>query len=238
MNEAKYLQLVDLAQKGDHNAREKLINKFKPFIKSASCSICKRKLEWNNDDELSIALIAFDDAINTYRQGKGAGFKTYARRIINQRLIDYFRSEKRHQHIPLNNSLEEECLETSNIENDIAVDEYQQKEEQYDLAEMMIEYDQILNEYGTSLDELAEVCPKHRDTREKLVYVATVLKNNDKLLNSFLQNKRIPAKELARLAKVSKRVLENGRKYIIALVIILTDNRFSDLKSFAGLDGH
>lgn len=238
LNELTTTELVKLAQKGDQHAREKLIIKSKPFIFNTSCSICKRELHWDNDDELSIALIAFNEAINAYNPEKGASFFTFARRVISQRLIDYFRLESRNQHLPLNYSYEEEDNEYNLIENKQALEKHQQKTEQDELAEMMREFEQRLSEYGTSLDELAEVCPNHRDTREKLLYVATVLKNNDELLKFFLRNKRLPAKDLARMAKVSKRVLENGRKYIIALVLILTDQRFYDLKVFAGLNDY
>ncbi|WDC84568.1 sigma factor [Caloramator sp. mosi_1] len=46
--------------------RDKLIEQNKDFIYKIASSICKRRLSWENDDELSIALIAFNKSIETY----------------------------------------------------------------------------------------------------------------------------------------------------------------------------
>ncbi|MDA8235910.1 RNA polymerase sigma-I factor [Desulfotomaculum nigrificans] len=230
------LQLVTLAQQGDDQVREELIYQCKPFIQKVCFHICKRNLTWENDDELSIALLAFNEAINSYSSEKTASFQTFARQIIHQRLVDFFRREGRHQHLPFSSFSEEEETELSLAECSQSLENYKLKTEQEELAEMMIEFEQRLQEFGTSLEELADVCPKHRDTREKLLQVARILTDNETMLASFHKTKRIPAKDLEESAKVSRRVLENGRKYIVALVIILSEARFSAFKSFAGLD--
>lgn len=46
--------------------REKFIEENRDFVYKIASSICKRRLSWQNDDELSIALIAFNKAIETY----------------------------------------------------------------------------------------------------------------------------------------------------------------------------
>ncbi|MHB9093335.1 MAG: RNA polymerase sigma-I factor [Eubacteriales bacterium] len=226
---------VMLAQGGDENAREELIKYYKSFIRNTSCGICKRGLDWDNDDELSVALLAFNEAINAYSPERGAGFLNFARRVINQRLIDYFRLEKRHQYLPLNEFSDQET-KSHLIEDTQSMEEYQRKKEQEDLAEMMFEFDQCLAEYGVSLGELADVCPKHRDTREKLLEVAKILCSNENLLSSFRHNRRLPVGSLARLANVSTRVLDKGRRYLVALVIIMSDQRFLALRSFVDLE--
>ncbi|WP_051273599.1 RNA polymerase sigma-I factor [Desulfotruncus alcoholivorax] len=236
MNDSTALNLINSAQKGDRLAREELIKQYKPFIQKASFNVCKRPLSWENDDELSIALIAFNDAINSYNPDKGASFFNFARGLISQRLIDYFRKEARHQHQPLSGFNAEEEMEISLVECARDRENHQLQTEQEELAETMLELDRRLGEFGTSLDELADICPRHRDAREKLVRVARVLCSDLNLVDTLRKNKRLSAKELARAAKVSKRILENGRKYIIALAVIMTEERFSALKHFAGLD--
>lgn len=219
-------RLVKDAQKGDHTAREKLLIQYKPFIHKTSCDICKRGLNWANDDELSIAMIAFNEAIDSYKPNRGANFITFARRVISQRLIDYFRREKRHLHVSLSAS------ESPLVENSLAIKDHRAKIEKEEKAQMMLDFEARLNDFGTSLDELADICPKHRDTREKLAQVAQILCCDQELLDTLLKTKRIPAKKLSRAAKVSKRVLENGRKYILALVIIISEERFKELKTY------
>lgn len=237
MHDNKEIELVNLAQKGDPDAREQLIAQHKTFIYSSCYNICKRKISWGNDEELSVALLAFNEAISAYKPEKGASLLTFARQLINQRLIDFFRREKRHHHLPLSSiSEDEDKEELSKVECSQAWENYKLQTEKDELAEIMLEYDHVLGEYGTSLEELADVSPKHKDTREKLLNVARLLCNNEDFLSTFLKNKRIPVKDLSRAAKVSRRVLENGRKYIIALAIIISEGKFSHLRSFAGLD--
>lgn len=74
--------------------REKFISENKSFIYKVASSICKRKLEWENDDELSIALIAFNKSIDTYNEDKG-NFFSYAKMLIKNALIDYFRKQSK-----------------------------------------------------------------------------------------------------------------------------------------------
>jgi DNA-directed RNA polymerase specialized sigma subunit len=50
------------ARNGDRGAREKLIQEHRDFIAGTSSKICRRYLVWDNDDELSIALLAFNEA--------------------------------------------------------------------------------------------------------------------------------------------------------------------------------
>lgn len=100
----------------------------------------------------------------------------------------------------------------------------------------MENYTQKLLEYGISLDDLIKVSPKHRDTKQNLLRVAGVLAREQKLLEYLRKQKQLPLKELAALTGVSRRVLEKGRKYLIALVLILTEPEFFPLKRFSYFD--
>lgn len=73
--------------------RDEFITKNKGFIYNVASSVCGKKLDWHNDDELSIAMIAFNKAIDTYTKEKG-NFYNYARVLIKNALIDYFRKNK------------------------------------------------------------------------------------------------------------------------------------------------
>jgi len=230
------LILVKKAQEGSPIAIEKLINEQKPFIQKTTSQICKRSVNWDNDDELSIALMAFYEAIEKYKPDKGAHFLTFARRVINQRLIDFFRRENRHQHLPLISSIDEEEKDIGQFETDKAVEEYQKRNEQEELAATIIEFQKRLMMFDITLEDLVNASPKHRDTREKLLNVTLTLCENNELLDSMKKTKRIPSRDLAKIAKVSRRVLEKGRKYIIALAIIISESQFSNLKYFAGIE--
>ena len=64
-------EIVMLIQKGDIELRNELLKQYKPFIKKSVSSVCKRYIR-ETDDEFSIGLIAFNDAIDRFSPDKGA----------------------------------------------------------------------------------------------------------------------------------------------------------------------
>ncbi len=232
----KILSLVESSQRGDTVALDKLIYEHKNYIQKTTSQICKRNVNWNQDDELSIALIAFHEAVQKYDPNKGAHFLTFARNVIRQRLIDFFRKEERHLHLPLEASSDiGEERQITQIEANKAMEEFQSLQEQNEVALILEEFEQRLLQFGISLDDLVDASPKHRDTRENLLRISKILSNDKELLQTLNELKRLPVTALVKKAKVSRRVLEKGRKYIIALTVIITDEKFSNLKSFAGI---
>jgi len=224
--------IEDLLEKAkiDFIVREKIFHEYRPEIKSMASSICKRNLNWDNDEELSISLIAFNEAIDTYDKSKGMKFTNYARMVIHNRLVDYFRSESKFNYLSLDVVGEDQQI--NEYEKQQAFSEYRKQEENESLVETMKLFDLTLSEYGTSLDDLVKVSPKHKDTRHRLMKAAQSLVNEPVLLSKLKQNKRLPINELRIYTGLSRIVLERGRKYIIALVLILSDNKYSELKNF------
>ena len=69
-----------------------------PFIKTETTKFLKRPPIEGHDDELSIAMITFHEAIGGYTRTRGA-FLKYAAMMIRSRLIDYSRREQRHSRV-------------------------------------------------------------------------------------------------------------------------------------------
>ncbi len=86
---------VKKIKQGDPLAREDFLESCKPFIFKAACKFCRRILDWGRDDELAIALIAFNEAIDRFREGSGVPFLAFARLVMSSRLTDYYRRENR-----------------------------------------------------------------------------------------------------------------------------------------------
>ena len=82
--------------KDDPDAADRLIRDYMPFIRAETAKFLKRPPLEGQDDELSIAMIAFHEAIGSYSRLRGAFF-AYAATLIRHRLIDYARKEKRHR---------------------------------------------------------------------------------------------------------------------------------------------
>ncbi|MFZ5945396.1 MAG: sigma-70 family RNA polymerase sigma factor [Bacillota bacterium] len=220
--------LIIKAQK-DFLAKEKLFHMFRPKIRLMAMDICKRPLYWDNDDELSISLIAFNEAIETFDETKGMSFTNYSRMLIHRRLIDHFRKESRFQHLPLEYNEEEN--EISKHEINEAVAQHQKEERARDQKEMMELYNNTLSEFGVSIDDLLAVSPKHKDTKINLMKIAQTLTLNSELIDKLYATKKLPIKELMLITGNSKKVLEKGRKYIIAVTLILSNDEFTPIKN-------
>lgn len=71
--------------------REIFIAEHIPFIVYTTSNILGRYLSVENDEEYSVALEAFNSAIDTYNENQSK-FETYATTVIRNKLIDYHRS--------------------------------------------------------------------------------------------------------------------------------------------------
>ena len=81
--------------KKDSRKADELNRSCLPFIRSETAK-CISRICTDQDDEYSIALIAFHEAILGYEKNRGAFFN-YASMLIRSRIIDYQRKEARHQ---------------------------------------------------------------------------------------------------------------------------------------------
>ena len=100
-DEEKY---IDLMLQGDTNARSKLIEHNLRLV-----AHIVKKFEKNNidtDDLISIGTIGLIKAIDSYNNDKKTKITTYAARCIENEILMYFRSNKRHiNDISLNDSI-------------------------------------------------------------------------------------------------------------------------------------
>ena len=94
-NEHDLAARVDAA-KTDNRAADLLIEDYLPFIRAETAKFLQRPVADGQDDELSIAIFAFHEAVLQYQKTRGA-FLRFAAAAIKNRLIDHARRERRHQ---------------------------------------------------------------------------------------------------------------------------------------------
>lgn len=235
MQELSIQQTLQLAKSGNKLVREEFIENHRPFIMKISSNLCKHYLTWGHDEELSIALVAFNEAIDKYESGEGASFYGFAKTVMTRRLIDYFRKESKYQLLSLSPS-EYDNDALHNYDSEVSFGMYKKKEQNYDFAETVKNYVLVLAEYGITLEDLVQVSPKHHDSKATLYRVAQELCSRLDLLQYLTKNKCLPLKELELLTGIKRKVLERGRKYLIATVLILSDPDFKSLKGFTQID--
>ncbi|HEY8497649.1 MAG TPA: RNA polymerase sigma-I factor [Limnochordales bacterium] len=224
-------QLVRQAQQGDREARERLIATYRPFIMRAAASVSGRFVRAGQDDEASVAMMAFDEAISSYRQQGGRSFFSFAEMVIRRRLIDHFRREAgRRQEVPLS-SLVAETEEGETADDPLVQVEAREAQRQFEeevlARERREEIQRLARELGAlgiAFRDLVERTPRHRDARERALGVARILAETPELCRQVQRRGSLPLKELEAVAGVSRKTLERQRKYIIALALILSGN--------------
>ncbi|MDA8235968.1 MAG: RNA polymerase sigma factor SigI [Clostridia bacterium] len=216
--------LLAKAQGGDDRAREVLIKRFTPFILSIASQKSGRYIKLGHDEEASISLIAFNEAIDTFDNSRGVSFLSFADTVIKRRMIDYYRKEARHAKVVPISLLDGEDEDSQEVTQYWAerqsIVAHQAKEEATDRKEEIIFYSRCLTEYGISFAELIEISPKHEDARRRAMEAARLMATDNELKDYFLRKKELPLKQLSEMVDVSRKTLERQRKYIIAIAII------------------
>ena len=84
------------AAKENIEEADALIRQYMGFIKAETAKFLHRIPVEGQDDELSIAMIAFHESVLAYEKSRG-NFLKFAARNIRNRLIDEYRKERRHR---------------------------------------------------------------------------------------------------------------------------------------------
>lgn len=231
--EAAVEELVKRAQAGDQAAREQVLSSYTPFVLRVASRTAGKYLQAGRDDEVSVGLMALNEAIDHFDGERRGAFLGFAETVIRRRLVDYFRREGRRKEI-LWSALEEEDDEgrVSNLELDhLAVKATQIADEEEERREEIARFNQLLQEYGLSLSELAKVSPKHRDARSDALALASQLARNHELMDYVRQRKALPMKDLEAMTPLSRKTLDRQRKYILAVALAWSGD-FPHLQSY------
>lgn len=196
-----------------------LIKQYKPFIATITSEACKRHVVYGVDDELSFAMLGFYHAINSYESDKGT-FLNYAARVMKHKVIDYLRSEKKHTHI---------SLDESDEENQTLLDHIPSNTYRYTIPATtaiqaeLIEFQQELQSFSLQLTDIAKQAPKQTRTLEACRQIIYVAMEKPSLIMQLKESKRLPIKDILQLVNIDRKIIERHRSYIIALLIIYSN---------------
>lgn len=218
-----------LLAKEDEVHLNTLIESRTPWILRCASDTVRRYVT-TGDDEWSVALWAFAEAVRDYEPGKGK-FLSFASVVIRRRLLDHLRGEKRREgetnvppeafggdlpagaegvQIQVRQKVAEASLAAS--ETDPAA-----------LARAEIgEMQAVLSDYGFSFFALTECSPKAGKTRDACALALRVLLADPALMAGMRRSRTLPMKELSAASGVSRKVLDRHRRYVIAAAEILS----------------
>ncbi len=213
------------------NNRNKFIEENKGFIYNCACKVCSRKLDWLNDDELSIAIIAFNTACDSYDSNKG-NFFSYAQVLIKNALIDFFRKAK---HTPfLMFKDEDECI--NYIDNKGAILEFEKEQENLRKAEEIALFSKELLGFKLKLEDIIQASPSHIDTRNTLLNLALKCSKDINIIDHINRKKSLPIKEMILLTSANRKLIDKWRKYILVLILIFSSGEYLYIKSYFNIE--
>lgn len=210
----------------DKQLLEKLIVAHQGFIKK--CMIDQQKASGAQfEDEMTVAMLAFSEAVSQYELSKGK-FLSFARLVINRRLIDAYRKQLR-QSPPGQLSLDEtpdknEAQSQFSPESAASVKHYEETLRRSDLQMEIALYEAALGDFGLSFQELVSISPKQEGLRDSYLQVAKWLTEQDGLLKQLYKEKKMPIAEILTVFDMDRKKLERGRKYILAMVVLLSSD--------------
>lgn len=210
-----------LAQ-SDPAARNRLIERFTPFVLRVATKTVGRYLRLGEDDEVSIALIAFNEAIDRFDPDRGAHFLPFAETVIRRRLIDHFRRESQHRELPLSALDGDDPDHSAQVlrEAEAAIALHQDMLQREERLEEIERYRAELAAYGIALEQLAAAAPRHRDAREGAIEAARIVARGE-LWQHLRERRTLPMRELNERMELSRKTLERHRKYIVAVAVAL-----------------
>ena len=221
--------LIQEIQQGNEKLREELLASQMDFVLKYSSFLCKRKLDWQNDDELSIALMAFNKAIDTFNPSLGNSFFSYSRLLIKNSLIDYFRKQRKDLFVQLApDSGDGSSFAEDRVSQEAFLLEEENRERAYDVQR----FKEILEQFGLSLQDLPGRSPRHFDTRDKLKEIVLKTCRDQELVERIYRQKRLPLKEIQILTGEKRKLLEKWRKYLLAMILISTHYELESLSIY------
>jgi RNA polymerase sigma factor len=219
MNQNTMQNDVSLVRNRDMDIND-FILKYKPFIYAAIYQF-KGGFISDSDELTTIGMLAMVEAVDNYESSRGS-FYHYSKLVIRSRLIDYFRKASKVSEVEILAPENESDFEYKNgaIEVVDAINSFNETEDGFFRKEEIFRLSEELKDYNISFSDLEQLSPKKAELRHKYIKSAQFIVDNEKILNDFLNSRRLPASEISNKVMITNKQLDRARKYIIALVLI------------------
>jgi RNA polymerase sigma factor len=209
---------VERIQSGDRDLLEQFIADSIPFVKRAVRNITHSYFV-EQEDEYSIALEAFHQAIYRYKVGGAVPFEPYALLLIKNRLLNWIRDQKQtRQVLTMTDCETEDGVDLADRLSDPRADHIQQNLE---FEEAMMQLECELQMFGLHMSGLSGKLPHHQDTRRLCIRVAQRLTGDEALYTDFMHHHRLPCAELSRRSQIPVKTIEKNRSTIILFTLLL-----------------
>lgn len=191
--------------------RNDFIEESIPFIVKTTSSFLGRYVCTDNDEEFSIALIAFNEAIERYDEERG-NFWSFAKIVIESRLKNNLQKNARLEA----SSLEEMTEAGMQIHDDNAkVDKTTS-----DLRDEIMAFKEELSLFGITFEILAKESPKHRDTRDRAVRIGYKVSGDEVIIEKVYAKRRLPIKDVSRKFEITEKIIKRSKTFILSTAVL------------------
>lgn len=222
----KYMREIDIMAeeaKSDEKIMNDLVAKYENFILKCASSVSRKYIS-KNDDEWSIALAAFLEAIKAYSMDKGS-FLNFSELVMRRRIIDFIRSNSKYAtEISINPNIFESDYNEDDNSVSVKIEVAEKISEPIDNSlKLEIELaNDVFSSYGFTFFDLSDCSPKAKKTKKFCAVVAAYMLRNPILVTNMKVSKLLPVKILEKNTNIPRKVIERHRKYIIAAVEIIS----------------
>lgn len=208
--------------KQDQPFLERFIQSQEPFILRAASKYAGRAVT-RSDDEFSVAMLAFYEAVRGYDAESGS-FGSFAYLVVGRRLTDYYRAARRFDpEVSLAPQTFDGDVDTACADAavQLAVAEKLAEPGPASAADEIEAADALFGEYGFSFYDLADCSPRADKTRKGCARAIAALLRTAVLFAELQNTHSLPIKALAAASGVPKKLIERHRRYIIAAALLL-----------------
>ncbi len=213
--------------KTNPSVRNDLLVQNKKFILKSAYYTLNRYIS-ESDEEWSVALIAYNEAIDSWEKDRGSSFQSFAQLVIKRRLLNFLRADARFKNELMTDPIilegnphgEEEPTAFQREVQD-AVSRQSQNDRRQCLSDEIAALEEVLEWYPIDFFDLDKVSPKAGKTRDACGLLIAKIWRNPELYQKMRESKNLPVKELLSYTKIHKKIPERHRKFIIASAEIL-----------------
>ena len=177
-----------------------------------------------SDEEWSVALLAVLSALDSYNEEKG-DFWPYAALVISSRLKDMYRSNARSSaEVPVRPEAFDGDVEEEDPDFSLQYEVQKHAAVTMDtsLRDEIEALQEELSAFGISFFDLAKSSPKAEKTRRSCAdLVRAFFAPPPPLVENLRRSGVLPARELLSRSRVSRKIIDRYRKYLIASALIL-----------------
>lgn len=188
------IELLELIKENNEEALENLIEKYRSTIIGILLKYKKDAYLIGLDikDLYQEGLIGLFEAIKTYDEQKDASFKTYANLVIDRKLLDLIKANKRLKHFTLNNAVSLDSI--LDEEDDRNLYDKLETDESTPISKLIDEEDNELLKSSLTDFELKVYILKIEGKTNK--EIASILDKNLRSVENTIQRIKIKFKEI------------------------------------------